>query len=66
MDWQQAAALAIVALTAGAFLWPVVRPRKVTFQSKSGCGCTPTSAAKGSIVITGRKGERPTVHVKMP
>ncbi len=53
-------------LTAGAFLWRGLRARKVTFQSQSGCGCTPASAAKGSIVISGRKGERPTVHVKMP
>ncbi len=66
MDWQQAAALAIVTVTAGAFLWRALRPRKVTFQSQTGCGCTPIASAKGSILITGRKGERPAVHVKMP
>lgn len=66
MDWQQATALTIVTLTAGAFLWRGLRPRKATFQSQTGCGCTPASDAKGSIVISGRKGERATVHVKMP
>ncbi len=65
MDWQQTAALAVVAITAGGFLWRALRPRKITFQSQSGCGCTPASGAKGSITIVGRKGERATVHVKM-
>ncbi len=64
MDWQQAAALVIVAVTAGLFFWARIRPRRFGFRRDAHCGCTSQSAAKGSIVFHARRGERPQIVVK--
>jgi hypothetical protein len=66
MDWQQMAALAVVALTAGLFLRAKLRRRKFSFEHDTHCGCATTDAAgsKTSIVFSARKGERAKIIVK--
>jgi hypothetical protein len=59
MDWQESAALVIVASTAGFFLWNALRTRKFAFQKKNTCGCSGGAHARqGSVMVTGRKGQR--------
>ena len=67
MDWQQIAALSIVAVTAGVFLWQRLRPRKFDFRRDTHCGCSAPSGsgAQSSIVFHARKGERPRIVAKM-
>jgi hypothetical protein len=67
MDWQQVASLAIVAVTVGLFVGNRFRQRKLTFAQATHCGCSSAgqSANKNSITISGRRGERPKVIVKM-
>jgi len=67
MDWQQIAALAIVAGTAGLLVAARLRRRKFSFQRDTVCGCTASgpSATKGSIVFHARKGGVSEVVVKM-
>ena len=67
MDWQQATALMIVAVTAGLFIWGKYHPRKFSFRRDTHCGCSGTgnSDAKSSIVFRARKGERPQVIIKI-
>ena len=67
MGWQETVALSIVTLTAGAFLWSRLRPRRFNFQQQTHCGCgSPSqSASRPSIIFRARKGERPQVIVKM-
>ena len=67
MNWQEVVCLIIVALTAGVFLWNLVRPRKFRIQRDTQCGCSAvhTSAPQSSILFHARKGERPQVIVKM-
>ena len=67
MDWQQVAALAIVAGTAGLLLAARLRRRNFNFQRDTVCGCTASgpSAPKGSIVFHARKGGASEVVVKM-
>ena len=66
MDWQQTAALGIVAATAGIFVWRKCRRRKFSFERDTHCGCSGSggSRATNSIVFHARKGERPQVIVK--
>jgi hypothetical protein len=66
MNWQQPAALAIVGLTAGIFLWRRLRPRKFDFRRDTHCGCSSPgqTGSKSSIVFRARKGERPEIVVK--
>jgi hypothetical protein len=64
MDWQQAVALLIVAVTAGFFLRARLRPRKFSFERDTHCGCASQPATQGSIVFHARKGERPQIVVK--
>jgi hypothetical protein len=66
MDWQQIAALAVVAATAGIFLRAKMRRRAFSFARDTHCGCgTPTGpGAKGSIVFSARKGQRAKIIVK--
>jgi hypothetical protein len=66
MDWQQIAALAVVAATAGMFLRAKLRRRAFRFARDTHCGCgSPTgTAAKGSIVFSARKGQRAKIFVK--
>ncbi|MBM3877174.1 MAG: hypothetical protein FJ386_10685 [Verrucomicrobia bacterium] len=64
MDWQQPAALCIVALTAGVFAWRHVRPRRFDFHRDTGCGCAGGRGPKPAISVRGRKGEAPQVHFK--
>jgi len=67
MGLQETLALGIVFLTAGAFAWCRLRPRKWSFQRATHCGCASAgpSASRQSIVFHARKGERPQVVVKM-
>jgi hypothetical protein len=65
MDWQQVSALAIVAATAGLFLWNRFRRRKFDFRRDTACGCGGGTGQKSSIVFHARKGERPEVIVKI-
>jgi hypothetical protein len=64
MDWQQATALGIVALTVVLFIGSQFRKKK-----GAGCGCGCASAAgtpeKSSILLRAKKGERRQVIVKM-
>jgi hypothetical protein len=68
MDWQQIAALAVVAGTAGVFVArALARRRKFSFEHDTHCGCGSAgqSGAKNSVVFHARKGQRPQVIVKM-
>jgi hypothetical protein len=67
MDWQQTAALSVVGLTAGIFVWSRLRPRKFNFQRDTHCGCSSPAqtAPQNSIVFHARRGERPQILVKM-
>ncbi len=64
MDWQQATALGIVALTATLFVASRFRRKRGT-----GCGCGCAAAAglaeKSSILLRAKKGERRQVIVKL-
>jgi hypothetical protein len=69
MDWQQMVALGIVAVTAALLLWSRARRRKFSLQRDTHCGCSSSNAgagaSKSSIVFHARKGERPTVTMKL-
>ena len=67
MDWQQIAALAVVAVTTAVFVvraWP---RRRFSFQRDTHCGCGGAnhSGPKNSVVFRARKGERGQIIVKM-
>jgi hypothetical protein len=66
MDWQQIAALTVVAATAGMFIRTKLRRRSFSFARETHCGCSsPTGAgAKGSIVFSARKGQRAKIIMK--
>jgi hypothetical protein len=66
MDWQQIAALTVVAATAALFVRAKTRRRAFSFSRDTHCGCSsPTGAgAKGSIVFSARKGQRAKIFVK--
>jgi len=65
MNWQTPIALAVVVLTAAAFAWKRLRPRRVTFTKDSPCGCgTSRSTRPEGIVISGRRGETPRITFK--
>jgi hypothetical protein len=66
MDWQQIAALAVVAVTAGLFARAKLRRRKFSFEHDTHCGCAAanTAGAKTSIVFSARKGQRGKIIVK--
>jgi hypothetical protein len=64
MDWQQPAALAVVAATAALIAWRRLRPRRLDFHRETGCGCgSPSGPRPPSVCVTGRRGERPRVIV---
>jgi hypothetical protein len=67
MDWQQTMSLAIVAGTAGLFLWNWLRPRKFSLRHDTHCGCSAIdgAATQSSITIRGRRGQPPEIVVKM-
>jgi hypothetical protein len=66
MDWQQLAALAVVAATAGLFVRSKLRRRKFSFERDTHCGCAAasTAGARTSIVFSARKGERAKITLK--
>jgi hypothetical protein len=66
MDWQQIAALGVVAATAGLFLRLKLRRRKFSFEHDTPCGCAAGSpaGAKASIVFSARKGGRAKIIMK--
>jgi hypothetical protein len=67
MDWQQAVALSIVAVTAGLFAWVKCRSRKLQWNRATHCGCAATSdsnAAHSAIIFRARKGHVPQVIIK--
>lgn len=63
MDWQQPAALGVVAATAGIFLWRRFRPRPFSLKHDTACGCSamPGMTPPG-LIIEGRRGERASVR----
>jgi hypothetical protein len=66
MDWQQIAALLVVAIAAALLLRGRFRRRRFSFQRDTHCGCSsPGAAQKSSIVFHARKGEEPRTIVKM-
>jgi hypothetical protein len=66
MDWQQVTALGIVGVTAGLFLRAKLRRKAFSFARDTHCGCSAPSgtSARGSIVFSARKGQRPVIRVK--
>jgi hypothetical protein len=66
MNWQQIAALSLVAVTAGLFIRAKTRRRPFSFARDTHCGCGSLGAGNGSIVFSARKGQRPTIFVKSP
>jgi hypothetical protein len=66
MDWQQAAALFIVAGTAALLAWGRLRRRKFSFARDTHCGCAGGGlrGSAGAVVYHARKGEQPRVIVK--
>lgn len=65
MDWQQIAALMIVAATAVLFVRAKMRRTKSKLPCDSQCGCSGSSAPGPSVIYRARKGERPEIIVKM-
>jgi len=66
MDWQETAALAIVATVTALFAWARLRPRKFSFQRDTHCGCaSPAAPPKSSIIFHARKGERGQIVMRM-
>jgi hypothetical protein len=67
MDWQQMAALSIVAATVALFVASMVRRRGFRWERDTACGCAAAggTAPRDSIVFRARKGERPEIRVKM-
>jgi len=63
MDWQQAAALGVVALTLGLIAWRRFRPHRFNFHRDTGCGCSSATNPPG-LVVHGRRGEKPKITVK--
>lgn len=68
MDWQQPAALGVVGVTLGWFLWVrwSSRRRRLPWDTGSGaCGCGAGASKNGvGLVVRGRRGERPTVEIR--
>ena len=65
MDWQQLVSLAVVGVTALAFLWSRVRRRgRFDLMRDTHCGCSSPSGTQARIILRVRKGERPEVIVK--
>jgi hypothetical protein len=64
MDWQQATALVIVAVTAGLFVAGILRGKK---GPACGAGCSAATGApeRSSILLRAKKGERRQVIVKL-
>jgi hypothetical protein len=67
MDWQQLAALLLVAAAGAGLLWAKLRRRKFSFARETHCGCGDAAAERpgASIVFRARKGQRSEVRVKM-
>lgn len=67
MDWQQATALSIVALTAALFVFARLRRKqKPGLPCDSHCGCARANApAPPSVTYHTRKGERPEIIIKL-
>jgi hypothetical protein len=67
MDWQQAAALLIVAGTAALLLRGRLRRQRFSLARDTHCGCAGGNPGgpQGSILYHARKGERPQVIVKL-
>ncbi len=68
MNWQEPAALGIVALTAAIFAWRRFRPRRFSLQKDTACGCAsrPGGATPPGFTVTGRRGEQPRVVIHSP
>jgi len=69
MDWQKPAALGVVGITLGFFLWARWAPqrwRRRLGSREGGCGCSGGSSShKGAgLIVHGRRGERPQVILR--
>ena len=67
MDWQEIMAFAIVAATVALLFWSKVRRRKSKLGNGTPCPhCAAGSARPTStVVFSARKGERPTMTLKL-
>jgi len=65
MDWQQIAALSIVAVTGVLFLRARLRRRRNGLPCDSQCGCPGSASSASSVIYHARKGRRPEIIVKM-
>ena len=67
VDWQQVAALAIVAATAVGMGWRLFGRRSRPGSRSGFCGCADASASgrRGRILCQARKGERPRITVRL-
>jgi hypothetical protein len=67
MDWQQPAALLVVAMTASMFALARIRRRRqfsLKHDTHCGCGSAGDLGAKQTIRFSARKGARPQVIIK--
>jgi hypothetical protein len=69
MDWQKTAALGVVGITLGCFVWARWAPRgwrRPLASRGGGCGCSGGSSShKGAgLIVHGRRGERPQVILR--
>jgi hypothetical protein len=65
MDWQQMAALSIVAVTVGLLARARFRRGRAKLPCDTHCGCSGSTPKGPSVVYHARKGERPEIIVKM-
>jgi len=67
MAGQEIAALSIVGLTAAAFAWRLMRPRRPGAKKGLACSCAGASPrSMPGIILKARKGERAQILVKAP
>jgi hypothetical protein len=65
MAWQEIAALSVVAFTAGAFVWRLVRPRGLGRKKGLACACAGADPRSlPTMVFKARKGERAQILVR--
>ncbi|MBX3731593.1 MAG: hypothetical protein KF791_03255 [Verrucomicrobiae bacterium] len=63
MDWQEPAALAVVAATLLTLGWRWMRARRPGFHRRTGCGCDSVGTRPPGVLVSGRRGEAPRILV---
>ena len=66
MDWQQAVALLIVAITGALFVRSKMPSRKFLFKRDTHCGCASSTlqAAPQSVIFRARKGKTSSIELR--